>query len=197
MRNGVADVLGFVCIERFKSIYGRAVDHECDFDPVHGNHDHFHRNFNCCKRKCMMDFIKSWTISVCLTLILSAVFSLISPKGTMGRFYKVIISVFIFVSLLYPFADFDFEEFNSDFDIESEFESTEENLAQMQVENIIKSVLTENQIENAGVECTVFQESDEIRVENVTIILPDEYEPERVKQIIMEETGVAANVIRQ
>ena len=67
----------------------------------------------------------------------------------------------------------------------------------MQVENIIKSVLTENQIENAGVECTVFQESDEIRVENVTIILPDEYEPERVKQIIMEETGVAANVIRQ
>lgn len=145
----------------------------------------------------MMDFIKSWTISVCLTLILSAVFSLISPKGTMGRFYKVIISVFIFISLLYPFADFDFEEFNSDFDIESEFESTEENLAQMQVENIIKSVLTENQIENAGVECTVFQESDEIRVENVTIILPDEYEPERVKQIIMEETGVAANVIRQ
>ena len=144
-----------------------------------------------------MDFIKSWTISVCLTLILSAVFSLISPKGTMGRFYKVIIFVFIFVSLLYPFADFDFEEFNSDFDIESEFESTEENLAQMQVENIIKSVLTENQIENAGVECTVFQESDEIRVENVTIILPDEYEPERVKQIIMEETGVAANVIRQ
>lgn len=144
-----------------------------------------------------MDFIKSWTISVCLTLILSAVFSLISPKGAMGRFYKVIISVFIFVSLLYPFADFDFEEFNSDFDIESEFESTEENLAQMQVENIIKSVLTENQIENAGVECTVFQESDEIRVENVTIILPDEYEPERVKQIIMEKTGVAANVIRQ
>lgn len=145
----------------------------------------------------MMDFIKSWTISVCLTLILSAVFSLISPKGTMGRFYKAIISVFIFVSLLYPFADFDFEEFKSDFDIESEFESTEENLAQMQVENIIKSVLTENQIENAGVECTVFQESDEIRVENVTIILPDEYEPERVKQIIMEETGVAANVSRQ
>ena len=46
-------------------------------------------------------------------------------------------------------------------------------------------------------ECTVFQESDEIRVENVTIILPDEYEPERVKQIIMEETGVAANVSRQ
>ena len=136
----------------------------------------------------MMDFIKSWTISVCLTLILSAVFSLISPKGTMGRFYKVIISVFIFVSLLYPFADFD---------LESEFESTEENLAQMQVENIIKSVLTENQIENAGVECTVFQESDEIRVENVTIILPDEYEPERVKQIIMEETGVAANISRQ
>lgn len=141
-----------------------------------------------------MDFIKSWTVSVCLTLIISAVFSLVSPKGTMGRFYKVIIFVFIFVSLLYPFVDFDFNDFKADFDFESEFESTEEDLAEMQVENIIKSVLSENNIEGAEVACDVFQASDEISVENVTVTIPDKYDIDEVKQILLKETGVAAEV---
>ncbi len=144
-----------------------------------------------------MDFIKSWTVSVCLTLIISAVFSVISPKGTMGRFYKVIISVFVFVSLLYPFADFDFDEFKSDFSLESEFETTQENLAEMQVENIIKNVLTENGIENAEVECTAVQSQEEISVESVTVFVPESYSADDVRKIILEQTGVAAEVIRK
>ncbi len=142
-----------------------------------------------------MEFVKSWTVSVCLTLIISAVFSLVSPKGTMGRFYKVIISIFIFVSLLYPFVDFDFSEFKSDFDFESEFETTQEDLAQMQVENIIKSVLTENNIENADVKCSVYQQSDELSVENVTVTVPEKYNADDVRRTILDETGVAAEVV--
>lgn len=141
-----------------------------------------------------MDFIKSWTVSVCLTLIISAVFSLVSPRGTMGRFYKVIISVFIFVSLLYPFADFDFNELKADFDFESELEDTGSNLAEMQVENIIKGVLLENGINGAQVSCTVIQIADEISVEDVSVIVPADYSASEVEKIIFDETGVAAQV---
>ena len=141
-----------------------------------------------------MDFIKSWTVSVCLTLIISAVFSLVSPRGTMGRFYKVIISVFIFVSLLYPFADFDFNELKADFDFESELEDTGSNLAEMQVENIIKGVLLENGINGAQVSCTVIQIADEISVEDVSVIVPADYSASEVEKIIFDEPGVAAQV---
>ncbi len=141
-----------------------------------------------------MDFIKSWTVSVCLTLIISAVFSLVSPRGTMGRFYKVIISVFIFVSLLYPFADFDFNELKADFDFESELEDTGSDLAEMQVENIIKGVLFENGINGAQVSCTVIQIADEISVEDVSVIVPADYSASEVEKIIFDETGVAAQV---
>ena len=141
-----------------------------------------------------MDFIKSWTVSVCLTLIISAVFSLVSPRGTMGRFYKVIISVFIFVSLLYPFADFDFNELKADFDFESELEDTGSDLAEMQVENIIKGVLLENGINGAQVSCTVIQIPDEISVEDVSVIVPADYSASEVEKIIIDETGVAAQV---
>lgn len=141
-----------------------------------------------------MDFIKSWTVSVCLTLIISAVFSLVSPRGTMGRFYKVIISVFIFVSLLYPFADFDFNELKADFDFESELEDTGSDLAEMQVENIIKGVLLENGINGAQVSCTVIQIADEISVEDVSVLVPADYSASEVEKIIFDETGVAAQV---
>lgn len=141
-----------------------------------------------------MDFIKSWTVSVCLTLIISAVFSLVSPRGAMGRFYKVIISVFIFVSLLYPFADFDFNELKADFDFESELEDTGSDLAEMQVENIIKGVLLENGINGAQVSCTVIQIADEISVEDVSVIVPADYSASEVEKIIFDETGVAAQV---
>ncbi len=142
-----------------------------------------------------MDFIKSWTVSVCLTLIISAVFSVISPKGSMGRFYKVIIAVFIFVSLLYPFSDFDFNEFKSDFDFQSELESTQESLAEDQVESIVKNVLAANDVEGAEVECVVIQSSDEISVENISVRIPEQYDVSKVENIILEETGIAADVI--
>ncbi len=141
-----------------------------------------------------MEFIKSWTISVCLTLVISAVFSLVSPRGSMGRFYKVVISVFIFVSLLYPFTDFDFSEFKADFDFESELEDTEVGLAEIQVENIIKGVLMDNGIEDAQVSCTVTQIGDEISVENVSVTVKTEYSASEVQEIIFDETGVAAEV---
>ena len=51
-----------------------------------------------------MEFFKQWTIFVCMTVLMCVVFSFLTPKGSMGRFYKMIISLFIFLSFLYPFS---------------------------------------------------------------------------------------------
>ncbi len=103
--------------------------------------------------------------------------------------------MFIFVSLLYPFSDFDFNEFKSDFNFQSELESTQESLASDQVENVIKNVLSAREIDGAEVECVVFQTSDEISIENVTVRIADTYDPDEVENIILEETGIAADVV--
>lgn len=142
-----------------------------------------------------MDFVKSWTVSVCLTLIISVVFSLVSPKGTMGRFYKVIISVFIFISFIYPLTDFDFSDFSDDFNIESDYESTQENLTETQVEGIIKSVLLENSVEDAQVSCTVSQNGDEIMIDEIEVAVSRDYNAEEVRRLLLDSVGVAANVI--
>ena len=36
-----------------------------------------------------MDVVKQWTLNICLTLIGAVILSLVSPRGSMGRFYKI------------------------------------------------------------------------------------------------------------
>lgn len=63
-----------------------------------------------------MDFLKEWTYTICITLIISVIFSILTPKGNMGRFFKIILATFIFLSFIYPFKsaqiDFTLPEFN-------------------------------------------------------------------------------------
>ncbi len=93
-----------------------------------------------------MDYIKSWTFCICITLIVSVVFSILSPKGTMGKFYKVIISVFIFISFLYPLTDFDFDGFKIDFNFNTEYENLVESSAKQEIQYSVEKVLTDNKI---------------------------------------------------
>lgn len=40
-----------------------------------------------------MDVVKQWTLNICLTLIGAVILSLVSPRGSMGRFYKTVLSL--------------------------------------------------------------------------------------------------------
>ena len=49
-----------------------------------------------------MDVVKQWTLNICLTLIGAVILSLVSPRGSMGRFYKTVLSLFIIAGFLLP-----------------------------------------------------------------------------------------------
>ncbi len=141
-----------------------------------------------------MDYIKSWTFCICITLVLSVIFSVLSPKGSMGRFYKVIISVFIFISFLYPLGDFDASDFRLDFDFESEYENVVEKAAETEVENAVLKMLMENGIYNSSVTAKVSQQGEEISVDSVNISVTDDYSPKEVKNTVFEKLGIVADV---
>ena len=142
-----------------------------------------------------MDFVKSWVIGVCLTLVVCAVFSLVAPHGSMGRFAKVIISVFIFISLIYPFADFDFSQLSAEgMDIEAQFEDTQLELSSSQVENIVGNVLLSHGVSGAEVECRASQTAEGISIDSVKVLLTDSTSPDDARRWILGETGVAAQV---
>ena len=143
-----------------------------------------------------MDYIKSWTFCICITLIISVILSILAPKGTMGKFYKVIISTFIFLSFLYPLSDFNIAEFKLDFDFDSVYENVVEGAAKTQVESAVETVLVENDIQNSIVTASVYQSGDELVISSVKISVPDGYSVEEVKDIVFKELGVVAEVKR-
>ena len=143
-----------------------------------------------------MDYIKSWTFCICITLIISVIFSVLSPKGSMGRFYKAIISMFIFLSFLYPLSDFNIADFKLDFDFESEYTDVVESSAEMQIESTVGAVLNDNGIGDSVITADVEHKGGELIIKRVLISVTDNYSAEEVKNIVFENLGIVAEVKR-
>lgn len=138
-----------------------------------------------------MNFFKQWTIFVCMTVLMCVVFSFLTPKGSMGRFYKMIISIFIFLSFLYPFSQskINFElpkiETKNTYSINNEM-----------IECQIKTCLTENNVIGANVNCHSSINSDnEIVVEKVVVSVSDDYDTTEVQKIIFDNLSINAEVV--
>lgn len=141
-----------------------------------------------------MDFIKNWIFSVCVTLILSVIFSAFTPKGNVGKFYKIIISLFIFVSFIYPLTDYEFKNLSVEFPAASSVYINElNNSNKNNIELLIKTKLQEQNINaNVSVECSVH--SEETEIEKISIYVPDGSNAEEIKDFVYKELGLVADV---
>lgn len=139
-----------------------------------------------------MEFIKNWVLCVCITLIISVIFSLLTPKGNMGKIYKIILAMFIFVSFLIPLGDndidFEFPDMNFEF-AENQSES---------YENIVKAnigtVLKQGGYESCIIDCDVEYSNEEICVNKLSVSVPSQYDVEKIKDYIYDKTGMVAEV---
>lgn len=143
-----------------------------------------------------MDYIKSWTFCICITLVCAVIFSLLAPRGTMGRFYKIIISMFIFMSFLYPLSEFDAGQFSADFDFEVGYSDTLSSAAAVEVKTLIEKALEEEGVNYSVVEVDTSLSGNEVIIESVQISVTDEYSAEEVKNLIFEKLGISAEVKR-
>ena len=138
-----------------------------------------------------MDFFKQWTIFVCMTVLMCVAFSFLTPKGSMGRFYKMIISLFIFLSFLYPFS-----QSKINFDLPEIETANTYRINDGMIESQIKTCLTENSIIGANVNCRSRINSDnEIVVEKVVVSVSDDYDTAEVQKLIFENLSINAEVV--
>ncbi len=140
-----------------------------------------------------MDFVKQWSLTICITLIISVIFSILSPKGNMGKFFKIILATFIFISFIYPLKG---SSFNFDFPMISEFEfevQQQESYEQL-VEGQISQTLEAGGYSSCIIECEVEYSNDEIIIEELTVSVPKSYSADAVKAYIMDNLGMVAEV---
>lgn len=141
-----------------------------------------------------MDFLKNWIFSVCLTLILAVIFSVMTPKGSLGKFYKMIISMFIFVSFLYPVSNAKASDFKIDLPVfDNSYTQQLENAGKNNTVAIIIGKLKEIGI-NASVSLEIEFENNEIEIESLTVYVPDGISKNEVSEYLMSELGMVAEV---
>lgn len=147
-----------------------------------------------------MSFIKEWALSVTATILISAVLSVLVPKGSMGKLFKTVIAVFIFTSFIIPFTSFNASDFDfSNFTFQTDYSSESEAAVKKNYDNMIAA-----QIEKVLKECSANKydldiESQivnyEYSVTKCNIVLYEENMIETVSRKIEEETGIKANVV--
>lgn len=144
-----------------------------------------------------MEFFKQWCFSVCVTLVVAVIFSVFTPKGSMKRFYKILISVFIFVSFLYPFQHFSAREFLPDEAFHFEEQSAYAAPYEAMISHELQQTLREMGVTGAGVSSTVAVDysSGEITVKSVQVTVPDGCDKEETAQALFDKTGIKARVI--
>jgi hypothetical protein len=143
-----------------------------------------------------MEFLKQWTFCICVTLVVSVLFSLLAPRGRLSNFYKIIISMFIFISFLYPLKDFNIKNINfQEIYVTEDYYNEQVNSYQIMINNQVNSLLKDNQIIGADISSEIEINDNEISVKMVQVAVPDEYDLTDVKNLIFDNIGINAKVI--
>ena len=112
----------------------------------------------------------------------------------MNRFYKMLVSVFVFLSFIYPLKDVK----KSDFKLENSVSTTEIQVSPY--ENMIKEQILETLENNGFSGCDITVEAEmntkgEIIINKAEIAVPWAYKKKEVKDIVSKEIGINARVI--
>lgn len=140
-----------------------------------------------------MDFINEWTYTICVTLIISVVFSLLLPSGSMHKFSKMILSVFIFVSFIIPVKNADFEAVFPEFG-ESTLIDEKQNTYEGIITSNIRKSLIDGGYEGCVIDFDVECSTDEITISKAVISINDCYDRQEVKDYIYNQLGIVAEV---
>ena len=89
-----------------------------------------------------MDVVKQWTLNICLTLIGAVILSLVSPRGSMGRFYKTVLSLFIIAGFLLPITGGEKADFSAYFSDVTAQAADANSVYESQIESRVKQTLT-------------------------------------------------------
>lgn len=140
-----------------------------------------------------MDFIKEWTLTISTSLIISIIFSVLAPKGNMGRFFKIVLAMFIFVTFIYPIKNADFNFDLPDFSVYDAADEQSRAYEKM-VNKSIENLLSDGGYLSSGVDSEIRCDGEELEFIYLRIGIDDEFDKDEVKKYVFDNMGLNAEV---
>ncbi len=158
----------------------------------------------------MMDWIREWAFSICITLIAISLFSMLMPKGSMEKTAKFTISLFFLSCLIGPFIfnppSFslftNFSNKNIKDNLNYEIVKTVHNQVVVSIENVIRKNITEtlkkNNINIKKIEINInISDDNSILINRIDIFLDSSYKmmDNQIRNIIKKEVEIEPSII--
>lgn len=149
----------------------------------------------------MMDFIREWAFSICITLIATSLFSLLAPKGSMEKILKFTISLFFLNCLVTPFIvnppkiNFDIDQVDprnesSNYDVVTKTNEQFLSITKKNIEKTLSGILVSNNINCKKIEININISQDKsIFISSIDILLDKSYimMDNQIKELIKKE----------
>lgn len=146
-----------------------------------------------------METVRTWAMGICTAAVISAAVTALIPRGSLEKSVRAVVSVFLICSIVSPLIAYKGSYINeSSIFIEEETEAALYDEIARQTENQIKraveDVLRKNGIQFEKVDIQLELKEEEIVVTSVSVINTNTAS-QNVKQLIMQELGIEAEVI--
>lgn len=138
-----------------------------------------------------MDVVKQWTLNICLTLIGAVILSLVSPRGSMGRFYKTVLSLFIIAGFLLPITGRQRRRHFSAYFSDVTAQAADANsVYESQIESRVKQTLTAAGYKDCSVQASVRIKKQEIYIQKLVVSVPGDMDREAVAALLKAQLGL-------
>ena len=178
-------------LQNAAGLWRRLFADECGAHSLHGHHSDLHRHTDRCKGGCrVMDVVKQWTLNICLTLIGAVILSLVSPRGSMGRFYKTVLSLFIIAGFLLPITGGEKADFSAYFSDVTAQAADANSVYESQIESRVKQTLTAAGYKDCSVQASVRIKEQEIYIQKLVVSVPGDMDREAVAALLKAQLGL-------
>lgn len=154
-----------------------------------------------------MEGIKYIAISICVTAVATAIFTMLIPNGRLEKTLRFAISLFFLASLISPFfnkqldfritmaeSDYQYYEKNISAEINRQFLS----LAQANVQAAIEKALENENISTQGIYVSMnIYEDESISISEIDIVTEEKDKAGRIIDIVYNATGIKPTVFSE
>ncbi len=152
-----------------------------------------------------MSVIKQIAMSICVTMVIVSIVSVLAPVGKMQGIFKYFISLFFITAVLLPFTEiknielFDFDYSQSEYETQSYTQSVNEQtlkLTKKLLKDKIEAILNSREITVENIEFDIHTDSNSnIYISNLTLTLDKKFKGKEseISSVTEREVGVKAD----
>lgn len=162
----------------------------------------------------MISFLSNWIEQIAIAVIIASIFEMILPKGTINKYVKMVLGIYVVFNLISPFVDSDalynlnvsnIEDYSQNLNIDSNNssinqESMDRRLEELYIEQIETNII--NKVDELGYsteKCNVEAELDSSKpnsgINRIDLIIKQKQNDNDVRKVQVNEINIG-NILK-